>query len=304
MGKDKTKPIIAGSFGIGSYLLERGLDMANITLSIGWAIALWVIGGLLILYAIIMTFKLYIYPFFKRVRINGVIRQKNEEYKKVNLIPDILWKLHNRMMEFVEIRAKQDIDNEILQGAMEILSDRVGIVKLEERKMVLKDIKKQLGLGTRLPKSKKGQEELSLKLAGLPQTFPMPEKQWGLNDMIRIGESLDGSKVGVGNLRDTDKKWQHWYKELTSLQQNYADEQLDKRVSANILISYGCCSILLYTTYIYRFEHNEILSKMISVLRSATANIRVWVNDAVKDSIRPVINRIKELQSSESIDGG
>ncbi len=44
MGKDKTKTIIAGSFGIGSYLLERGLDMANITLSIGWAIVLWVFG--------------------------------------------------------------------------------------------------------------------------------------------------------------------------------------------------------------------------------------------------------------------
>ena len=74
MGK-RAKPttIISGCVGIAGYLLERGLDMAGITLSLGWAIVLWIISGILILVAIIVGFNAYLWPILRTVRI---IRRK------------------------------------------------------------------------------------------------------------------------------------------------------------------------------------------------------------------------------------
>ena len=77
MGK-KAKPttIISASLGVAGYLLERGLDMAGVTLSLGWAIVLWVISGILILFAAVVGFKSYMWPFLRSIRI---VRNKAEE---------------------------------------------------------------------------------------------------------------------------------------------------------------------------------------------------------------------------------
>ena len=90
MGK-RAKPttIISASLGIASYLVERGLDMAGITISIGWAIVLWVISGVLILVAIIVGFKSYIWPFLRSIRI---VRNKVEETAIQSSTPDFTQK--------------------------------------------------------------------------------------------------------------------------------------------------------------------------------------------------------------------
>ena len=197
----------------------------------------------------------------------GIIVWQSQKAKTANYIPNLLWKMHNRMKEFVEIRTKQDIDESTIKRAMDLSTDRIGVVKLKDKDDVIKDLKKQLGLGTRLPKSEKRVEELSLKITSIIQEFPLPEKQWGLKDLIIIGESLDGEKIGLGGLRDLDKKWHRWHKKLTSIQRLYADEQLDNLISTSIFISYGSCSQLLYITYLQRYERNEVLAGAISLVR-------------------------------------
>ena len=71
MGK-KAKPttIISASLGGAVILSERGLDMAGITLSIGWAIVLWVISGILVLFAGVIAFRAYALPFLRREKAN------------------------------------------------------------------------------------------------------------------------------------------------------------------------------------------------------------------------------------------
>ena len=77
MGK-RAKPttIISASLGVAGYLLERGLDMAGVTLSLEWAIVLWAVSGVLILLATVVGFKSYCWPFLKSIRI---VRNKVEE---------------------------------------------------------------------------------------------------------------------------------------------------------------------------------------------------------------------------------
>lgn len=70
----KPTTIISGCVGIAGYLLERGLDMAGITLSLGWAVVLWVISGIFILFAVIVGFNAYIWPALRTIRI---IRRKD-----------------------------------------------------------------------------------------------------------------------------------------------------------------------------------------------------------------------------------
>ncbi len=229
----------------------------------------------------------------------GVIMWKSQQAKPEKHVPDLLWKMHNRMIDFVDVRTNQDMDESKVRRAMTLSADRTGMVKLKDKDNVTKDLKKQLGLGTRLPKSGKRVEELSLKMASIVQEFTMPEKQWELKDQIIIGESLDGEKIGLGGLRDTNRKWQRWHKKLTSIQQRYADEQLDKLISASIFISYGCCSQLLYVAYLFGYESNEIFADVISLVRGVTANMKVQIDDAIRDSIRPITNRIQELHNQE-----
>ena len=72
----KPTTIVSASLGVAGYLVERGLDMAGITLSLGWAIVLWVISGILILFAGFVGFKAYIWPFLRNIRI---VREKQPQ---------------------------------------------------------------------------------------------------------------------------------------------------------------------------------------------------------------------------------
>jgi len=74
MGK-RAKPatIISASLGIAGYLVAMGLDMAGVTLSLGWAIVLWAISGGLILFAGFIAFKVYLWPILRRIRLQWPI---------------------------------------------------------------------------------------------------------------------------------------------------------------------------------------------------------------------------------------
>ncbi len=95
MGK-RVKPttIISASLGIASYLVGRGLDMAGITLSLGWAIVLWVISGILILFAGFVSFKAYIWPFFRNIRI---VREKRPQSWLEQELSSDLQRIHQGM---------------------------------------------------------------------------------------------------------------------------------------------------------------------------------------------------------------
>ena len=95
MGK-RAKPttIISASLGVAGYLVERGLDMAGITLSLGWAIILWVISGILILFAGFVGFKAYIWPFLRNIRI--VRKKRPQSWLEQELASD-LQRIHKGM---------------------------------------------------------------------------------------------------------------------------------------------------------------------------------------------------------------
>jgi len=81
----------------------------------------------------------------------------------------------------------------------------------------------------------------------------------------------------------------------------YNDDELDKLVSENIFVSYGCCSEWLYTAYLMKTS-NELTELTLSTVRGATANMLINIDKAMEEKIRPIINRIKGLSVQEKND--
>ena len=218
-------------------------------------------------------------------------------------IPNLLWKMHRRMMKFAENRAKEGFDAEKFQTAIELLADSTGIIKLEEREQVMTEIKDKLGV-RQLPKTKKGKKKFSKKLLRLSKELRLKEqdKKWGISDLIKIGNNLDGQQIGIGDLRDRDKwKWQRWYKEMNEEKDKYNDNELDKLVNDNIFFSYGCCSEWLYTTYLLK-TNSEYTELTLSTVRAETANILININKAMEEKTRPIKSRIQVLTCQERTD--
>lgn len=218
-------------------------------------------------------------------------------------IPNLLWKMHRRLMQLAETRAKEKVDTEKFQTANLLIADSTGVVKLEEQDKVMSDMKKELGI-SRLPKSAKGKKKLSKKLLHLSKEYEAKfkdrDKEWGLADLIKIGENLDGQKMGIGDLRDRDNwKWKRWYKKMNLEKDKYHDDELDKLVSENIFVSYGCCSEWLHSVYLLKIS-NEYIELTLSRLRGATANMLINIDIAMERKTLAIINRIKELRSKEN----
>lgn len=125
MGK-RAKPatIISASLGIAGYLLERGLDMAGVTLPLGWAIVLWIISGVLILVAAGVGFKSYMWPFLRSIRI---VRNKVEETAIQSSTPDFTQKCADWMATAIQ----DDVRD--LPGCVMVSEPHICWEHLEER---------------------------------------------------------------------------------------------------------------------------------------------------------------------------
>ena len=106
---------ITNIFGIAGYLVERGLDMAGITISLQWAIFLWVISGFLLLAGFVMLFKWYLIPFMKRIRISLSPTPNSEDLasRKHEYVPDTY--IRGRITYLIDL---------LVPGAQPIISGR------------------------------------------------------------------------------------------------------------------------------------------------------------------------------------
>ncbi|MBA7643742.1 hypothetical protein ES703_51475 [subsurface metagenome] len=284
MVKRLISPPALGGFGtiiltIAIFFAQGGFTNMN-----PWYVVGLVIGIVLIVYSLL--------------KITGTkplaTQHTNKRLRAENYISDLLWKMHRRLMKLAEKRAKEELNAEKFQIANQLIVDSTGVIKLEEQDKVMSEIKEKLGV-SRLPKSNKGKKKLAKKLLHLSKEYQFKDqdKKWGLVDLIKIGENLDGQQMGVGNLRDRDNwKWKRWYKKVNSEKDNYNDDELDKLVNDNIFLSYGCCSEWLHTVYILKMS-NEFTELTLSRLRGATANILINIDKAMEEKTRPIINRIK-----------
>ncbi|MBA7467385.1 hypothetical protein ES707_02603 [subsurface metagenome] len=249
---------------------------------------------------IIMPSLLILFGIYALIQSKKGIREdKFESLKrgKEKHIPDLLWKMHRRMMELVENRIKEDFDAEKFQNANDILADSTGVLKFEEQEEVIAGLRERLG--KRIPKTTKGKKKLSKKLLRLSKEFEhkMQDKEWSLADLIKIGEALDGQQMGIGNLRDSDnQKWKRWYDQLREEKEKFDDDELDKLIIDNIFTSYGCCSQWLHTIYLLKME-NELTELIVSRIRGVTTNMKINIDRAMEEKTRPIIERIKKLQT-------
>ena len=85
--------------------------------------------------------------------------------------------------------------------------------------------------------------------------MPLPS-QWQVEDVVKIGEHLDSLHIGLGELRDKDKKWQKLFKKTKPYMK---DSKLRELIDKHISCSYAFCSTLLEISYSDRLPKNPYI---------------------------------------------
>jgi hypothetical protein len=125
-------------------------------------------------------------------------------------------------------------------------------------------------------------------------------KTWGENDLVVIGEWLDGQHWGLGELRDTDKKWNDLYK---SIKPFTLDDVLRGLIARHIDYSYGACSCILMNGYSAKWSNSPFSSLLwATLIGKATSPVNIDMDLSTILSL--IEKRIKELKHEKEEENG
>ena len=208
-------------------------------------------------------------------------------------VPDALTKMHGRMLHIVNIRIKGNKDNRWLDDAIPELVHKWGLIDIggwdKFKSNMLRRIKK------RIPKTDVKNTTQWFKVASVLSQIKqeiMSSKDWGEEDVIKIGEWLDEQDKGLYALRENDKQWNKLDK---SLKPYNRDAKLRTLIKKHKEYSYGYCSVRLAQCYADKYRGNPISKMLFNVIVGIPIN-KEQMNEGLDKVLDDIRKQMKILQ--------
>lgn len=253
-------------------------------------------GVIIIIVGIAVSVPLFVWAYMSYRRQKFA---QGEQEAKGNSLPGILTQMHDRMMYFKTVQTKQKLNKRQFEEATPLLLDKLGLVRLGE----WEDFKKKWSKKLRrlIPKSPKRREGAGWRYKVLGKATEITDelvgsKEWQIEDVVKIGEWLDGLQIGLAKLRDKDKEYQELVKDLRPYMN---DEVLRELIDKHISLSYGYCSALLDINYSKRLPKSSFAQTAHSVLvESGISPHKIEI--ALNEILEKITARIDQLQTNQS----
>ncbi len=150
----------------------------------------------------------------------------------------------------------------------------------------------------RIPKTEVGNKTKWFKVASATSQVKQEltsSKNWTEDDVMMVGEWLDGQEKGLSALRDNDKRWG---KLNDNLQPYMRDVPLRTLIKKHKDYSYGYCSILLAQRYSDNLRGHPITNMLFNVLVGSIIN-KETMNEGLYKVLDGIRKRLKTLRKRE-----
>lgn len=216
---------------------------------------------------------------------------------KSDYLPDTLTKMHERMLHFVSLRIKDNRDNKWLNDAIPELMHKWGLVDIGDwdkfKRNMLARVKKHV------PKTNVGSKTQWFKVASVTSQIKrelVSAKEWTEDDVMMVGEWLDGQDKGLSVLRDNDKQWNRLDKHLKPY---IKDAPLRTLIKRHKDYSYGYCSISLAQSYADSYHGHPVTKLLFNILMGIPVN-KETMNEGLYKVLDDIRRRMKILQKQET----
>lgn len=213
-----------------------------------------------------------------------------------DVVASTLTEMHRQMFSLATKKVAKGKNTNWIRSAVPVLCYKWRIVELGQYKKWQSRIQSRFKQA--LPKNDRENPASYLKAIGVADKIKqeiMSSREWGIDDLVKIGEWLDEQGKGVGTIRDSDT----WSQLNNRLRDYRIDDQLKTLIKTYQTYSYAFCSIYVAEQILLRERRNPVANTLLTVLMGMPFS-KHQISEGLEEVLDGVRTRMRELRGQTS----